>query len=188
VITDYLNKVKEDSNKFMVEAFKKAQEKSKENRKKSQKKTGTVSLSNADSVSGAMRIRSRLYAKLDEIFASDINQKAKMTMAKDVLLQITKVEQKIVEIKRREKAIQEERMNKKNDTELDKRKRKYDMQKRSIGIRKDYLYSAAEGGFDPTNNFMTNFSSGEAAVSFDISGMSGEMVAMAAEASVEVNV
>jgi hypothetical protein len=184
-IDEFLDKTKAKNDKLMFEAHNKAQEAARKRRRKSaSKKIGAVSLSNADTVNRAMRVRSRLYAKMDEIFASDLEPKMKMSLAKDVMIKINKVEDKIASIRRRERAILEEQSRKKNESEATKRRRQHDMKKRSISIRKDYLFSAENGGFDP-NDFNLKMPSGGACVSFQISGMEGggEVAVMAAEVS-----
>jgi hypothetical protein len=186
---NFLSNKKDETQKMLFEAHKKAQEAAKKRRRSGSKKIGSVGLSNADSVGRAVRIRARLYAKLDEIFASDLDLKVKMSLAKDVMVQINRVEQKITDIQRRERAIKEEALAKsKDEPEHVKRRRRYDMQKRGIAIRRDYLYHANDGGFDPMS-FCVNAMKAAAAVAFDIAGVGGEMLSpQVSEGMVEVNV
>jgi hypothetical protein len=182
---DYLRRVKEDSSKALVEAFKRVREKNKAEKKKSPKKMGSVSLSNTDTVSMCMKLKARLNAKLSEIFSSDLDPKMKNALARDVMVQMDKVEQKISEIRRREKAVAEEKRARKNEQEHVKRQRQRDMAKKTTYIRRDYLYSAEEGGMDPAS-YMPGAAGSEAAVSYDISGMTGTVTDAAAAIMADV--
>jgi hypothetical protein len=185
-IVKFLEKSKQNAGRILFEAHKKAQEAAKKNRKPSDKKFGTVSLSNTDTVSRAMRMRTRLYAKLAEIMASDLDNKMKKALASDVMMQLNKVEQKIIEIQRREKAKQEERVAKKNESEHVKRRRRNDLRLREAYIKKEYLYHADDGGMDPMSYSQAALSG--SAVSFNFSGISGEVPMASVEGSVEVSV
>jgi hypothetical protein len=185
-ILGMLERVKQENRNNLFEAHKKAQEAAAVKRRRSGKRIGSVGLSNTDSVSRAVRIKSRLYAKLDEIFASDLEPAAKLTLAKDVIMKINKVEQKIIAIKRREKALQEEKIAKRDESEQAKRRRRRDMIKKSISIDKGYLFSAQDGGMDPMAFGMPAF--GDPSVSFEISGVSGAAAAVSTEAAVEMSV
>ncbi len=120
-------------------------------KKKSSKKLGSVTVSNTDTVERCMRIKARLYAKLNEIYGSNVDMKMKQVMARNIMLQVEKVDVKITEIKRRDKAVLEERKRKKNESEEERRKRREDMEKRSTTIKREYLFSAKEGGYDPSD-------------------------------------
>ena len=173
--TDYLKNLKQKNNESMMKAFGDLREKNKKNNASSTvKKLGNITVSNTDSVERCMQIKARLNAKLSEIFASDLDDKLKMALSRDILFQLNNVEKKIHDIRRRKKAEHEEKTAKKDESEAVKRRRRYDMQKRSITIRRDYLFSAEKGGLDP-NNFIVSISSDNVAVSFDIGGVSGGM-------------
>ena len=187
-IREFLVKMKESNERAMIEAFKRAEQKAKENRKQSRRKVGVVSLSNTDTIQRCVQIRARLYAKIGEIAGSDLDIKQKMALTRDVMTQIDKVEIKISEIRRRERAVKEEKTAKKTEAEHVKRKRWYDTQKRTAHIRKDYLFPAEKGGFDPYG-FSPDIPI-TPAVSFDISGLAAgelsDVSAETAEAMVEV--
>jgi len=183
-ITDYIRKQRDDNAKFFFEAHKKAKEKAKKNN--AAKKTGMVRISNTDTVERCVRIKSRLAAKLMEIYASDLDDKMKSALARNVLLEMSKVEQKISDIRRRERAAQEEKENRKDESEHVKRRRRHDLEKRSVVIRRDYLYSAEKGGFDPNDLMFGSAQADFPAASFDISGVTGE-VSVSQEAATAVD-
>lgn len=193
-VRGFLAKSKEESDKALGEAFRRVRDKAKTERKKSAKKTGSVSLSNTDSVSRCTRIKAQLSAKLAEIYASDLDNKVKDALTRDIMLQLNKVEQKAIEIIRRERALQEEKNAKRSEPDQVKRRRQHDLAKRSTAIRRDYLYSAEKGGFDPNDPLLTGHFAGaglntatafEPAVAFDIGGTTGEAAAVADSAGFE---
>jgi hypothetical protein len=175
-------KMKDDYNGKLMEAHRKEREKARKNIKAS-RKIGSVAISNTDSVERCIKVKARLNAKLGEIFASDLDDKQKMALARGIMLELNKVDGKIADIRRREKAVRETQQTKrKNETESERRRRKYDMEKRTITIRKDFLFHANQGGYDPNNaafgGIQLDF---PAAVAFDISGMAGEVGGAAAD-------
>jgi hypothetical protein len=136
-------------------------------------------LSNTDSVARARAVRARLVAKLSEVYASDMDKRARGASAMDIKLQINRVDQQITAIRRRERAIEEELVTRrKDDTPDARRRRARDMQEKRIYIRKDYLYHANKGGYDP-GNVLFNTNSGTtndiSSISFDIGGEVGTM-------------
>jgi hypothetical protein len=178
-IDDYIKKTKEDTAKAYANALKKMSEKTKAEKKKSSKKLGSISISNTDTVSRCLKVKARLAAKLGEIYSSDLDPKLKNALARDVMIQIEKVEVKISEIQRRERAVAEEKRSRKNESAFKKRQRQMDMAKKTAQIRRDYLYSAEEGGMDPAS-YMPGSGASDAAVSFDIAGMTGTVTDAAA--------
>ena len=183
-IRDMIKKARVANDKLLINAHNKAKEKDK---KPSTKKSGSVIISNTDTVTSCARIRSRLLAKLQEIFDSDLDEKAKMSLARDIMMQIDKVEQKISEIRRREKAVAEERRARKTESEHEKRKRRHDMAKRTATIKREYLYHASEGGLDPSSYLpAVGASSVSPAVSFNFS-FSGGVIFVANVLSVKLS-
>jgi hypothetical protein len=185
------DKLEDYNNQSLMWAFKRAQIKSREmepNKKNGTKKLGSVSLSNMDTVNRCSAIKARLNAKLGEIYKSDLPQAQKMTLARDVMFQMDKVEQKISEIRRREVAVREEKSAKKNEPSHLKRRRKRDMEKKTTSIKRGYLYSAEEGGYDPNNMLnggsVNGFHEITPGVTVDISGgaVTGSDIAAAVSA------
>ena len=150
---------------------------------------GSVRLSNTDSLGRANRIRQSLRSKVSEIMSSSLDEDVKKSLARNVQLQLDRVEVKIRQIRRRERAQQEEKRERRNEErrqedrrierrrEEARRRRRSDMRERTTRIRRDFLYSARNGGFDPyDNNVKVNIylsSGASAAVSFDVGGNSG---------------
>jgi hypothetical protein len=170
-IIGYIQQTRDDNARFfaseMVKSFRRAQKES----KRSIKKTGFVGLSNTDSIEKCGRLKARLNAKLAEIYASNLDNNQKMQLARTVMMEIMKVDQKAGEIRRRERAQKEEADKNKTDTAAARRRRKMDLEKRTIGIRNDFLHSAKDGGFDP--NDATTGAPAAPAVSFSVDGASG---------------
>jgi hypothetical protein len=151
-VSDFLSSLRQHNERHFTEAFRRAGEQTKENnQRRTTRKHGVVGLSNADTIQKANQVKARLNAKLGEIMASELEPKEKMGFARMVMLELNKVEQKIADIKRREAALQQERMRPKKETEAERARRRYDMKERRVGIRRDLLYSATEGGFDPAD-------------------------------------
>ncbi|MCL1877869.1 MAG: hypothetical protein FWF80_03355 [Defluviitaleaceae bacterium] len=146
-------------------------------RRPPRRRQGAVRLSNTDSMGRARRVRAQLVAKLQEVYGSDADGRSRSAMAMDIKLQINRVDKQMAAIRRRERAIEEERTTpRRNDTPEARRRRARDMQERRINIRRDMLYSAKNGGFDPNNpTFVTSAKNGTSSVSFDIGGNSGTM-------------
>jgi hypothetical protein len=131
-----------------------------------------------DSVRRAQQIRSRLTAKLMEVQGSDAEPRTRGAMAMDIKLKIDRVDQQIAAIRRRERAVQEERTTRRrDDTPQARRRRAQDMQERRISIRRDMLYHANNGGFDPNNPLFnkTTFQDAAAAIAFEFGGNEGAM-------------
>ena len=171
-INDYLERMRNETNNLFIETQMKAREKARARNKSITKKGGTVSVSNTDSVQSCERIKTKLNAKLSEIFISDLEDGIKMALARSILMEIAKVDQKIAEIRRRERAVREERVARKDEKEHEKAKRRHDMKKRTVTVRKDLLYHASEGGLDP-DSMLCGMPDGAAfspVVAVDISG------------------
>ncbi len=156
VIHDYLKKAEENKDKALAMAFTRANQRAAEARKtkkkkEAKKKYGSISLSNTDTVNKCVKIRAKLKAKLQEITGSNIDEKIKHALVRDVMMQLNKVEVKINEIKRREAAIQEEKKAKKDESAQAVRRRRDAIRKRTTAIQRKYLHSASEGGLDPAN-------------------------------------
>jgi hypothetical protein len=171
-----------EKNKYTMlqEANERVKQKQKEQRKRSPKKqTGAVRLSNTDSIGRARQVRARLLAKLQEVYGSDMDERSRGASAMDIQLQINRVDRQIIAIRRRERAIEEEKMTRrKDDTPEARRRRLRDMQEKRIYVRRDFLYHADKGGFDPNN----------VVPSFDIGGNIGTMdIAAAADIGADFN-
>ena len=143
-------KLREQKNNRIKEAHRRLDEKRKAARRAQPRRVGVARLSNTDTIARANQIRARLLAKLKEAFASDMEPRARDVFAADIKLRISQVDHTINAIRRRERAIEEERnINRRDDTPEDRRRRFREMQRRSISIRRDLLYHRDEGGFDP---------------------------------------
>ena len=137
----------------LTEAHEKVREQQKKQRQKPKRRTGVTRLSNTDSMRKARQIRAQLVAKLSEVYGSDMDERSRGVNALDIKLQINKVDQQINAIRRRERAIEEEKLTRrKDDTPEARRRRLRDMQENKIYIRRDYLFHADEGGYDPNNH------------------------------------
>jgi len=143
-------KLRDNQNTMLLEANERIKEQQREQRKRRRppRREGSVRLSNTDSLAKAHQIRSRLLAKLMEVHGSDLDTKSKGASAIDIKLKLDKVDRQIAAIKRRERAEFEEQA-KINDTPEARRKRAKDLRERRVYIRRDYLYHADNGGFDP---------------------------------------
>ena len=180
----------------LSDAHNRASERSQENRRRRRppQRQGTVALSNTDSMGRANRIRARLRSKLGEIMSSSLDNDIKKSLARSVQMQLDRVEVKINQIRRRERAKQEERRERRAEErreeerrvekqrEAARRRRQHDMRQRTIRIRRDFLYHADEGGFDPYSVSPAHMNigggigggfAGGVAVSFEVSGHSG---------------
>ena len=145
-------KLRDVKNRRIKEAHARLEEERRARRQKQQRprRMGVARLSNTDTIARAKRVRAALLAKLQEGFASDMEPRARDIFAADIKLQISRVDQTINAIRRRERAIEEERnVSRRNDTPEARRRRFREMQQRSISIRRDFLYHADKGGFDP---------------------------------------
>jgi len=149
----------------------------------------------------ANRIRLRLRAKLGEIMSSGLEQNVRMALSRSVQIQLDRVEMKILQIRRRERAQQEEKRERRvqerqkeerrveQQREEARRRRRSDMRQRSIRIRRDFLYPSNKGGFDPYK-MSPNLSGGSSgtAVSFSVAGQSGVVMDSAVPSGDVVNV
>ena len=144
-------KLRDMKNRRIQEAHARLEEERRaRSRQQSPRRTGVERLSSTDTVARAMQVRARLLAKLKEGVGSDMEPRARDVFVANIKLQISRVDQTINAIRRRERAEQEERdMSRRIDTPEERRRRFRDMQRRSIAIRRDFLYHANEGGFDP---------------------------------------
>ena len=144
-------KLRDTKNRRIKEAHARLEEERRARRRQHRpRRIGVARLSNTDTIQRAMQVRARLLAKLKEGFDSDMCPRAREVFAADIKLQISRVDQTINAIRRRERAIEEERnVSRRDDTPEARRRRFREMQKRSISIRRDFLYHASKGGFDP---------------------------------------
>ena len=144
-------KLRDKKNRRIKEAHARLEEERRARRKQQRpRRAGVARLSNTDTIQRAMQVRAALLAKLKEAFGSDMEQRAREVFAADIKLQISRVDQTINAIRRRERAIEEERnISRRDDTPEARRRRFREMQRRSISIRRDFLYHASKGGFDP---------------------------------------
>jgi len=142
-------------------------------RRSRRRRTGSVRLSNADTVARAQKIRGQLQGKLSEIMSSDMDDRAKKALAIEIQTQIDRVDQQIAAMRRREQAKREEKQRRRTEeTAQERRRRNHDIQERSIFIREDFLFPANRGGFNPAD-FTLSSTSTTAPVSFSISGSIG---------------
>jgi len=179
----------ENLNHQIKEAHARVQQQQRERRRPPRRQTGSVRLSNTDSIGHARRIRARLLAKLQEVYGSDMQSRSRGAAAMDIKLQIDRVDRQIAAIRRRERALEEERTTRRDDSPEARRRRARDIQQRSIGVRRDFLYHASRGGFDPNNVLFnkTGLQNPVSSVAFDIGGKVGTMDIAAADAGLEVD-
>ncbi|MCL2203536.1 MAG: hypothetical protein FWB88_06325 [Defluviitaleaceae bacterium] len=167
-----------------------AAQKNAQNQRRPRPKTGTVRLSNTDSLRTAMAMRRRVLAKLGEVAAAvDVEKRIRDAMVATVKMQLDKIDRQIANIKRRERALREEQQARRDECPNRRRRRRADMQEQSVRIRRDMLYPAKEGGFDPRKpfGFPSTHHAPAPAVAFDVGGTAGiAMDAPAPEASMEV--
>ena len=180
-------RIKDDKTAQLAEAHNRASERHQQNRRRRRPAAqGSVRLRNTDSIGRANRIRQRLRSKLSEIMSSSIDGEARKALARNVQMQLDRVELTMRQIRRRNRAQEEEkrerRAEEKNEEErrIDmqreerRRRRKSDMRERSIRVRRSNLYPANQGGLDPYNNHITTSITGPA-VSFNVAGQSGTL-------------
>jgi len=142
--------LRDNKERMIVEAHANLERKRKEERRNTRRRTGAVSLSNTDSIQRAMQVRSRLLSKLSEAAGSDMDPRTRDALLADIQLQLDRVDQMIAAIRRRLRAIEAEKQVRRKDDTPEKRRRRWQyMQERRIYIRRDYLYHADKGGFDP---------------------------------------
>ncbi|MCL2223766.1 MAG: hypothetical protein FWB96_02225 [Defluviitaleaceae bacterium] len=184
---DIARRLQENQNNMLKEAHNRIQEQQQEQRRQRRpRRQGSVRLSNTDSLGRAHQIRARLQAKLAEIHGSDMEERSRSATAMDIKLKIDRVDRQIAAIRRRERAIQEEKTTRRDDSKDARRRRARDMQERRIYVRRDFLYHANNGGFDPNNPLFnkTAFQNAASSIAFDIGGNTGTMD-IAATASFE---
>ncbi|MCL2388136.1 MAG: hypothetical protein FWC89_11415 [Defluviitaleaceae bacterium] len=172
--------LEQNRNNQLKEANERIRQEQQEQRRRSRRRrqTGSVRLSNTDSVGRAQQVRGRLRAKLAEVYGSDMDPRTRQTAAADIKMQLDRVERQIGAIRRRERAMEEERTTRRsNDTPEARRRRARDMQERSINIRRDFLFHSSRGGWDPNvPTFNTSAGTNAASsVAFDIGGNVGTM-------------
>ena len=151
-------------------------------------RVGTVRLSNTDTLRTALAMRRRVMGKLAEVAAAtDVEPRTRDAMMATVKMQIDKIDRQISAIRRRERAVEEERRARRDECRQERRRRNRDMQEQSVRNRKDMLYHANEGGFNPNHPLglgmappSTPFSM--PAVSFDVGGMVGMAMDTATDA------
>lgn len=157
----------------LFDAHNRAREQARAARQNNRPRTGVTRLSNTDSLRTALAMRRRVMAKLAEVAAAiDLEPRVRGAMVATVKMQLDRIDRQIMAIRRRERAIEEERQARRDDCPRARRRRRADMKERSIFIRRDFLYSARDGGFDPKNPagiFKTPAAAG-AAVAFDLGG------------------
>jgi len=143
-------------------------------RRSRRRRTGSVRLSNADSVARAQKIRGQLQGKLSEVMSSDMDDRSKKALAIEIQTQIDRVDQQIAAMRRREQAMREEKQRRRSEESAqERRRRNHDIQERSIFIRDDFLHPASRGGLNPADFMQSSTSSSSAPVSFSISGSVG---------------
>jgi len=189
---DIAKRIQENQNTMLHEANERIKQQQREQRKKRRpRREGAVRLSNTDTLAMAHQIRSRLMAKLMEIHGSDMDTKSKGASAMDIKLKIDRVDRQIAAIKRRERAMLEEKTTRRGDDSPEARRRRaHDMKERRIYVRRDYLYHANNGGFDPNNPLFSKTALQDAmsSVAFDIGGNTGTMeIAANAEFETDFN-
>jgi len=160
---------RERTNNMLMEAHNRASAAARERNRAPRRRTGVVGLSNTDTLRRAMEIRRRLMAKLQEVGGSDAEGRTRDTMLATVKMQLARVDQQIAAIRRRERAVEEERQARRDECPCVRRRRRHDLRPQSINIRRDFLYSAEQGGFNPNNPLGFN-GVGEAAVAMDMGG------------------
>ncbi|MCL2189726.1 MAG: hypothetical protein FWC16_12250 [Defluviitaleaceae bacterium] len=168
----------------LFEAHNKAQQAQQNQRRNNKPRVGTVRLSNTDTLRTALAMRRRVMAKLAEVAAvTDVEPRTRDAMLATVKMQIDKIDRQITAIRRRERAVEEERRARRDECRQERRRRQRDMQENSVRIRRDMLYPAGEGGFNPHHPLglpsspapMPNIAGLGAAVSFDVGGVAGTM-------------
>ena len=183
--------LRDNENAMLKEAFQRIQQQQAEQRRqRPRRRTGSVRLSNTDSIGRAMQIRSRLLAKLKEVYGSSMDERSRGATAMDIKIQLDRVERQISAIRRRERALREEKTTRReNDTPEARRRRMRDKQESRIHIRRDFLYHANRGGFDPNDPlFMKGTGSEVSSVSFDFGGKAGTLeLSPGVESSPEFN-
>lgn len=147
------NRTKGNKTAKLFEAHNKVQQQQQAKTRSNRPHTGTVRLSNTDTLRTALAIRQRLLSKLAEVSSVvDVDRRTRDAMVATVKMQLDRVDQKIADIRRRERAVEEERRARRDqESESTRRQRRRDMQERSIRIRRDFLYPADQGGFNPHN-------------------------------------
>jgi len=175
---DITTALREQTNHRIFEAHERIRQQQQEQRRSRRRQTGSVRLSNTDSISRAKEVRGRLISKIQEIAASDMEPRARDAMIADIQMMIDRVEQKIAAIRRRERAIQEEQIRRRTQENPEERRRRMrDMQERHMYVRRDLLHHADKGGFDPNNPLGGGFMpfNPSSAVSVEIGGQVGSM-------------
>ncbi|MCL2047996.1 MAG: hypothetical protein FWG87_04645 [Defluviitaleaceae bacterium] len=154
--TAEFKKFQESQTESLLQRLIAAREKIREEQRKqrpAKKKTGVTRLSNTDSLRKAHQVRAQLVAKLGEVYTSNLDERTRDIGTMDIKLQINKVDQQIMAIRRRERAIEEEKTTRRSDDTPSKRRRRfYDMEEKRVYIRRDYLFHADDGGYDPNIN------------------------------------
>lgn len=181
-------RIKNDKTAQLAEAHNRASERNQQNRRRRRPPVrGSVRLSNTDSIGRANRIRQRLQSKLREVMSSSLDENVRKALARTVQMQLDRVEITIRQIRRRKRAQEEEKRERRAEESKEeerrvqrqreerRRRRQSDLRERSVRIRRDFLYSANQGGFDPYNNNITRAMTGGTgpAVTFNIGGQSG---------------
>ena len=167
----------------LIEAHNQAQQAQQKKQRANRPRVGTVRLSNTDTLRTALSMRRKVMAKLAEVAAAtDVEPRTRDAMLATVKMQIDKIDRQITAIRRRERAVEEERRARRDECRQERRRRHRDMQEQSVRIRKDMLFHANEGGFNPNHPLGLGTGFMDAPVSFDIGGMVG----MAMDTSVDV--
>jgi len=162
-----------DKLRKLKEAHARAQKQARERSQSARPRTGNIRLSNTDSLRTAMAVRRRVLAKLAEVAgATDVEPRTRGAMVATVQMQLDRVDRQIAAIRRRERALEEEKRAKRDECPRKRRRRLADMKEKSIYIRRDFLYDAKDGGFDPRNpaNVLTGTYAADAAVTFSMGG------------------
>lgn len=184
-------RLEENRNNMLQEAHERIRKQQDEQRRRRpRRQQGSVRLSNRDSLGRAFQIRARLLAKLKEVAGSDMEERARGATKMDIQLQLDRVERQIASIRRRERAVEEERTIRRRDDTPERRRRRFrDMQEQRIHIRRDFLFHANKGGFDPNDPLFskTGIQNMISPVSFDFGGKAGSIDISSATAGLETD-
>jgi len=186
----------------LTEAHNRAADRARETRRRRpQQRQGSIRLSNTDSRARAHQVRRRLNSKLSEVSRNpDLERDVRMALSRSVMNEISRVDRVIRQIRRREEAVHEEKQER-NRAEREQRmeerieemertrERERLMRPRSTRIRQDFLYSAREGGLNPSDYApgsdkelpasSTTINIPSASVSFDVGGVTGTVTDVA---------
>ena len=183
--------LREHQDNLLKEAHERVrQQQQAQRRRRPRRQQGSVRLSNTDSIGRAMQIRTRLLAKLNEVASGDMDDRTSNAVKMDIKLQLERVERQIANIRRRERAVQEERTTRRRDDTPERRRRRLrDMQEQRIYIRRDFLFHANRGGFDPNDPMFSKsgIENALSSVAFEFGGEAGTIDTATPDAGMEVD-